>query len=164
MELVGSTEGGFERLQTVRSSFLKEILDRAKNEEGELMGRTLFESIKKHGTVIDELYDEFTAQGIREVAQMASALGRGTSAAKGSQTLFLAKLSAFFGALFSGNFPAAVGIAAQDIAFSKIFSTEFGRQLVTKGFEMAVPQGVQSVGRGVIQSGMQGVSPSSPNP
>jgi len=154
VELIGSTKGGEQRVKNVQAAFLRKLVDKAKT-DGRVSGSKFSNSINKFGSVIDDLFDEKTAEGIREVAQLAKAVDRGQGAARGSQTAFLAKTAAFFTAIGSGNPEIAVGIAAQDVIFSRIFSTEFGRRLLTEGFEAHASRGIQTTGRGALQTGVR---------
>lgn len=103
------------------------------------------------GTTLDELYGPELSQGIRDLAQMAVKMDVGQSAARGSQTAFLTKLGALMTALGTGNLPIAAGIAAQDVAFSKIFSSALGKKFLTTGLG-EIPAGVSKAGAGAVMA------------
>lgn len=151
IELIGSTEGGAQRINEVRGAVMKDILDSSKNPEGVILGKTLMNKITKMGTTLDELYGPELSQGIRDLAQMAVKMDVGQSAARGSQTAFLTKLGALMTALGTGNLPIAAGIAAQDVAFSKIFSSALGKKFLTTGLG-EIPAGVSKAGAGAVMA------------
>lgn len=64
---------------------------------------------------------------------MGEALKSGQAMAKGSQTAFLSKIGILSTAIFSGHFAVASGILLGDVALKKLFTTEFGRKLLTEG-------------------------------
>jgi hypothetical protein len=150
VELIGTTEGGPQRLNEVRSAVMKELVDTSKNADGVINGQTFLNRINKMGKTLDELYGPEVSKEVRDLATMASKMDRGQSAAKGSQTAFITKILAFFTALGSGNLPVAGAIAGQDVAFSRLYSTAIGKQFLTTGLQEAIPQGVQQAGRGAM--------------
>lgn len=168
IQLISSTEGGAQRLADVQTATLKGLIDSAKNDGGVIMGKTFSNKINKMGKTLDELFTPEIAEGIRETAKMALSLDKGQAAAKGSQTAFLAKLGLFWTSLLSSpinpaGLPTAISIAAQDVGFSKIFSTDFGRKLLTKGFEVSAPESVKMAGRAAIRGIGEQFSPNSSN-
>lgn len=148
IKLIGGAEGGAERIANVRSAFARKLVDEATSPKtGNLMGGRLASILKKYGTVLDEIFDEETAQSIREVSKLALAMDKSQVVAQGSNTAFSSKIIALVGAIATGNFPAAAGIAASDIGLSKIFTTDIGRKWLTTGFKAppAITEPVKNV-------------------
>ena len=134
-ELIGKGKNGPQRVADVQSAFTRKILDSSTGQKG-LLGNQIDKSIDRYGeTTIKSVLGEDAFQGLREIQKIATALNRGQSVAEGSQTAYLTKITAFITALATGNLPAAAGIAGGDVALSKLFSTQWFRTWLTKGFE-----------------------------
>lgn len=156
LRLIGSGDGGADRIANVRRTFASKIVNESIDPKyGNLVGTKLANTLNKLGGTVDALFDKETAKALREVAKLAIAMDKSQVVSRGSQTAFSNKMFALFSAIGSGHFKTAAGIAASDVALSKIFTTDIGRMWLTKGLAEFVPEGIQTGAKAVVKVGAQ---------
>lgn len=132
-ELIGKGKDGPQRVADVRAAFTRKLIDSTKGADG-VIGNQLAKSIDRFGeSTVKAVLGDDAFKALREVQQIASAINTGQSVAKGSQTAFVQKITAFVLAVGSGNIPLAAGIAGGDVGLSKLFSTQWFRSWLTTG-------------------------------
>lgn len=131
--MIGTGEDGAKRIADVQSAFVSKLIKSATGDNG-IMGRTLQRKIDSYGeSTIRAIMGDDAFQILQDIQKLSSAVGRGQSVAAGSQTAFLAKLQAFFTALFTGNIPIAAGIVGGDKVLAELYKTNAFRTWLTKG-------------------------------
>lgn len=163
-ELIGKGKNGPKRIQDVQTAFARKLVESAKGQDG-IIGNQLDNAIDRYGeSTVRAVLGDDALQGLREIQKIAGAVNRGQSVAKGSQTAFITKITAFVTALLTFNVPAAAAIAGGDITLAKLFNTQWFRTWLTRGFE--VPQTMSTIGKGAGEvarraavSGAQQLSP-----
>lgn len=147
---------GPERFSEVQKYFLRDILENSikkiqkKISDSETVIQSKFDvsKLKQQLTEYDleTLKELLTSEQLTELNDsikklekfdvMGESLKTGQKMAEGSQTAFLTKLSAFTGALFSGHIGIAIPILMGDLALKTLFTSKFGRRLLTEGLTM----------------------------
>lgn len=143
---------GPQRFKEVQKSFFRNLFD-------DSMTRDKFDVSKLKKNLAE--YDNDTLQvalnpdqlevlhdaivKLERLERITGALKSSDKYTQGSQTAFLAnaarlpgQIGTIFGAIFSGNIPLAAGLLADiggEYATSKLFTSEFGKKLLTTGFK-----------------------------
>ena len=146
-ELIGKGKNGQKRINDVRSAFAKKLLSSGtSNETGDIMGKTLANKIAAYGeSTVKSVLGEDGFRLLKEIQQLGSAIDKGQSVARGSQTAFTAKLQALVVSVATGNIPLAASIAGGDAVMSRLFNNEWFKTWLTKGY--SVPSTLETVGK-----------------
>jgi hypothetical protein len=146
MELIGSTDGGADRIANVQSAFVRELIDKATNNGSRaLQGESLNNILNKYGDeTLDAVMGQDARVAMREIASISRGLGRSRKIADGSQTAFVTKIQAVVTALMVGRPDLAAGIVGGDALLTPLFKSGIGRKWMTEG--LTAPTVLQKLG------------------
>jgi len=156
-ELIGSTDGGADRIANVQTAFLRNFFEEATNTEGSLATGKLLRQINKYGDeTLEAVLGKDATTALKELAQIANRVGVSQRIAGGSQTAFTAKVQAIIVSLATGNIPLAASIAGGDAVTSRLFRTAAGRKWLTEG--LTAPTIFEQVGAPLRRAAVRGVT------
>lgn len=131
---------GQDRFAEVQKSFMRGLFEDSTTREKFDVSKLENKLSAYDQNTLDELMTPEQQKEINEAVTqlkkyetMTNALKTGKKMAEGSQTAFVGKLGALSASIFSGNFALASGIIFGDLGLKTLFSTDFGRKILTEG-------------------------------
>ena len=131
---------GEKRFGEVQQSFMRQLFEESVTREKFDVSKLKKKLAEYDQATLDELLSKEQSTKLNEAitelekfSTMSDALKSGAKMAEGSQTAFLAKVGVIPGLIFSGQFAWAAGILLGDFALKSLFTSGFGRKLLTEG-------------------------------